>query len=396
MKVVHVISGLNGGGTEITLWRLLGAFRLETEVVSLTDVGEIGERIRRLGIPVTGLEMGGPVSNVTAVARLAHWLHRRRPDVVQTWLYHADLVGGLAARLGTEAPVLWNIRHAHFVPGVEKRATLRTVRACAALSRRLPTKILCCSHASRTSHALLGYPSDAMVVVPNGFDLTTFRPDDAGRAAIRRELGFSEDDVLIGLVGNDRREKDLGNFLAAAARLHADRPDVRFVLCGIGLDWDNQALARPIRALGLGECFALLGNRSDVARVGAALDVGCSSSVSEGMPNAIGEAMACAVPCVVTDVGDCARLVGETGRVVPASDGAALAAALLGLVDAGRPRRRELGASARRRIADHFSFRAFVEHYHTIYEEVCDERNRRTSRSTGTAPEAARDEAVSI
>src|SRR5262249_22550382 len=160
-------------------------------------------------------------SNVTAVARLARWLHRRRPDVVQTWLYHADLVGGLAARLGTEAPVLWNIRHAHFVPGVEKRATLRTVRACAVLSRRLPTKILCCSHASRTSHALLGYPPDAMVVVPNGFDLTAFRPDTLARAAIRRELGVSEDDVLVGVIGNHRREKDLANFLAAAARLHA-------------------------------------------------------------------------------------------------------------------------------------------------------------------------------
>src|SRR5215510_11567966 len=127
MKVVHIISGLNGGGTEITLWRLLGASRFETEVVSLIDIGEIGERIRRLGISVISLEMRGMLSNATAIARLARWLHRRRPDVVQTWLYHADLVGGLAARLGTGAPLLWNIRHSQFVPGVEKRATLWTV-----------------------------------------------------------------------------------------------------------------------------------------------------------------------------------------------------------------------------------------------------------------------------
>src|SRR5205823_8707750 len=138
-----------GGGTGTTLWRLLGVSRFETEVVSLTGIGELGEQIRALGIPVRSLGMGEIVSNAMAVVRLARWLHRRRPDVVQTWQYHADLIGGLAARLGTGAPVLWNIRHAEFVPGMHKRATLWTVRACAAFSRRIPRRILCCSHASR-------------------------------------------------------------------------------------------------------------------------------------------------------------------------------------------------------------------------------------------------------
>jgi glycosyltransferase involved in cell wall biosynthesis len=374
MKVVHVISGLISGGSGNTLWRLLGAARFEAEVVSLTGLGETAMRIRRLGIPVVSLGMGGIVSNTTAIARLALWLRQRRPDIVQTWQYHADLVGGLAARLGTDVPLLWNIRHSEFVPGMDKRATLWTVRACAALSRRVPTKIVCCSHASRSSHARLGYPLDSMVVVPNGFDLAAFRPDAAARAATRRELGVSKDDVLIGVIANHRPEKDFANFFAAAAQLYADRPRVRFLISGFRIDWDNEAIAHPIRELGLAGRFSLLGNRSDVARIHAALDIGCSSSISEGMPNAIGEAMACAVPCVVTDVGDCSKLVGETGLVVPARDSAALASALRDLVDAGPARRRELGAFARLRIAAHFGFRAFVEHYHRIYEEVCDER----------------------
>lgn len=369
MKVVHVISGLIGGGTETTLWRLLGAARFEAEVVSLTGFGTLAERIRALGVPVTALEMGGLVSNLTAVARLARWLRRSRPDVVQTWLYHADLVGGLAARIGTGAPVLWNLRHSEFVPGIDKRTTLWTVRACAALSRVVPTRILCCSHASRLTHARLGYPLDAMVVIPNGFDLRAFHPDGAARAAVREELGIGADDVVIGVIGNYRREKDFPNFLAAARRV-ADRSSARFLLCGADLEPNNRELVELIRAHGLADRVTLLGRRSDVSRVAAALDIGCSSSVSEGLPNAIGEAMACGVPCVVTDVGDCAYLVGKAGRVVARRDPVALASALLELVDAGPARRRELGAAARRHITAQFGFQTFVERYHEIYEQV--------------------------
>jgi len=374
MKVAHVIPGLISGGTPITLRRLLAASRFEAEVVSLTPLGNIGEQIRRLGVPVTSLEMGRIVSNTTAIARLALWFRQRRPDVVQTWQYHADLVGGLAARLGTSAPVLWNIRRSEFLPGAAKPATIWMMRACIALSHRIPTRILCCSHASYSSHARLGYPLDSMVVVPNGFDLKAFRPDAAARATIRRELGVSEDDVLIGAVANYRPEKDFANFFGAAARLLADRPRVRFLICGFRIGWDNEALAHPIRELGLADRFSLLRHRADVARIDVALDIACSSSNSEGMPNAIGEAMACAVPCVVTDVGDCAELVGDTGRVVPARDSAALASALRDLIDAGPARRRELGAAARRRVAAQFGLQTFVDNYRRIYEEVCDER----------------------
>lgn len=377
MKVVHVITGLGVGGAEVMLARLLSGMnrdRFRSSVVSLTELGAIGEEIRHEGIPVHTLGMRPGLPDPGALARLIRLLQRERPDVVQTWLYHADLLGGVAARLAGNLPVAWGIHSSNLEPGIVKRSTILTARACARLSPWLPGAIVCCSEATRRAHAALGYSAEKLVVIPNGFDLDRFRPDPDARLAVRRELGLPDGAPVIGLLARFHPQKGHRVFVEAAALLHAHRPDAHFLLAGDGVTIENPELTGWIDAAGLhGRCH-LLGRRGDVARLHASLDLATSSSVAvEAFSLVVGEAMACGVPCAVTDVGDSALLVGETGRVVPADDPVALAGALADLLGLDPAARAELGRWARQRIADHFSLPRIVRRYEDLYERLAGE-----------------------
>jgi glycosyltransferase involved in cell wall biosynthesis len=381
VKIAHVITGLNTGGAETMLYKLLSGMdrgTFEARVVSLTDVGPVGEKIRALGVPVRALGMRRGVPDPRGVWQLTRWLKEDKPNLVQTWMYHADLVGGLAARLAGNIPVVWGVRHSNLDPGGNKRTTIWTAKACARLSHRLPIRIVCCSETSRAVHTELGYAHKKMVVIPNGFDLTAFKPDPAARESVRQELGISKDALLIGLVGRFDPQKDHRNFVAAAARLSAAYPEVHFPLCGDGATWDNAELAGWIEAAGIRQRFHLLGRREDMPRLTAALDIASSSSsYGEGFPNIIGEAMACGVPCVVTDVGDSAFIVGDTGLVVPPRDPDALATAWRKLIELGPEGRRRLGAVARRRVEERFSLPTVVSQYQKLYRGVIRETRER-------------------
>lgn len=363
------------------LYRLLlysDRAEFEHEVISMTAIGALGEKIRALGVPVRALGMrrrGMP--NPLGVLRLARWLNQDPPDVVQTWMYQADLVGGLATRLAGAVPVAWGIHSSYLDPQSVKRLKIWTVRACAWASRWLPTRIVCCSEASRQVHAKLGYATKNMLIIPNGSDLATFKPDPEARSSVRRELGLREGTPLVGLVARWDPQKDHRTFVRAAALLHARAPDAHFILCGsadadgIGITSENPQLTEWIDEAGLRPCCHLLGLRRDVPRLSAALDIASlSSSYGEAWPLVVGEAMSCGVPCVVTDVGDSALIVGDTGRVVPPRDPAALADAWYELLAVGPDARARLGLAARRRIEEHFSLTSAIEKYEGLYKEL--------------------------
>jgi glycosyltransferase involved in cell wall biosynthesis len=372
-RIVHIITGLPTGGSQTMLAKLLSAMDSKAwppEVISLRDRGAIGERLLSAGFPVRALGMRERPSDLLALVRLARWLRELRPAIVQTWLYHADLFGALAARWAGGSPVIWNIRQTTLDPRRERRATIWIARLCARLSHRLPARIICCSEASRRAHAALGYDAERMVVIPNGFDLGEFRPDAEARESVRRDLRIAADAPLVGQLARFDPQKDHENFIEAARLLAESHPAVRFLLCGEGVDERNEKLRSWIARAGITERCHLLGSRTDTPRLLAALDVASLSSAGEGFPNVLGEAMACAVPCVATDVGECAAIVGGAGRIVPRRDPAALAAAWRELIDAGADARRLLGEKARHRIETEFDLPRVAARYQGLYEQV--------------------------
>jgi len=374
MKIVHIITGLKTGGAEMMLYKLLSnqdTARFKPEVVSLTDIGPIGKRILQQGIPVRCLGMNRGMPNPLVALKLAKWLRQSKPAVIQTWMYHADLVGGIAAKLAGGIPLVWGIHHSNLEPGSNKWSTILTARICARTSRWLPAKIVCCSEASRQVHTSLGYDAEKMVVIPNGFDLETYRPDPQARISVRRELDIQNETPLIGLVGRFDPQKDHHNFMLAAARLGAHHPSPHFLLCGDCIDTQNAELTKWIAAAGLSERFHLLGRREDIPRLTAALDIASSSSsFGEAFPLVLGEAMACGVPCVTTDVGDSARIVGDTGYVVPSKNPDAFANALNKLLNLSPQARIYLGQQARKRVKENYSLAFIMKQYEELHRDV--------------------------
>jgi glycosyltransferase involved in cell wall biosynthesis len=370
MKICHIITGLNTGGAEMTLCRLLEALRppaFEHVVVALAQPGSLSVRVGAAA-ELHHLGMNAFWPRPRDLGRLRRIVRTSAPDVVHGWMYHANIAATLAT-MGLGIPVLWGIRHSLHDPEKEKCLTRLVIRGGALLSRH-PRQVLYNSVVSARQHEAVGYDATHTRVIPNGFDTEMFRPDDAARLRLREELALPADALLVGLVARVHPIKDHANFLRAAALFAADYPKAHFVLVGDGADADNSALSGLIRELNLRDRVHLCGRRTDIAAIDAALDIGSCSSWGEAFPNAIGEAMACGVPCVATDVGDVLQIIGDTGGVVPARDPSALAAGWGRLAALDVPARRALGLRARQRIIERYSLAAMSEQYADLYASL--------------------------
>jgi glycosyltransferase involved in cell wall biosynthesis len=368
IRVVHVITGLEPGGAEHQLVNVvthLDRSRFDPVVISLTGRGPLAEPLEAAGIPVHAVRVA---TDPLAPLRI---LRAERPDLVETWLYKADLIGSLATIAATRAPLLWSVHQTDLQPEAGLRSNVLAARICALLSRWIPTLILCVSPEAARAHAAMGYRADKFRVVPNGFDTDRFQPDEGARAAVRQEIGWERSTPIVGLVARFDPQKDHRTFAVAARRVLDEIPDVRFVLCGRGITTENADLVDLMKHNGIKDRVALLGVRDDMPAVTAALDVAVSSSAfGEAFSIAIGEAMATGVPCVVTDCGNAARLVGDAGRVVPVRDPVALAGGMIELLRFNDDQRRVMGARGRERIIAEYSLESVVRRYEQTYDEV--------------------------
>lgn len=372
-RIAFIITGLSTGGAEMMLFKVLERLdrqRFAPHVISLTTRGELASRIAALGIPVEAVGLKPSLSGLSGFFRLVRLLKRLNPDVVHTWMYHADLLGGLAAKLAGGAAIGWCIRNSNLDGNKTRFSTRAVVGLCASVSKWLPSRILSCSERARQVHVERGYAAEKMVVVPNGFDLSRFRPDLDARSSVRAELGITDQTPLVGLIGRFDPQKNHAGFFEAAGLLHRRMAQVHFVLAGRGVDANNATLMQIIARSGVLANTRLLGLRSDTPALMAALDVLASSSYGEAFPNVLGEAMACGVPCVVTDVGDSAYIVGDTGRVVASGDMAGLALGLEELLAMPATEKALLGERARARVAEHFEIGKVVQQYADFYEDL--------------------------
>jgi glycosyltransferase involved in cell wall biosynthesis len=305
---------------------------------------------------------------------LIRLLKDESPDIVQTWMYHADLLGGVAARLVSTAPVFWGIRRTNVTIHRFLSPLWMLLRINSVLSWVMPRVIVCCAAAAKESHRSAGFSPSKFRVIPNGFDLSNLRPDKSLRASFRAEFALDENTVVLGSVGRWVPEKDYGNVLEALSLLCIEEKngDAQvaisspwlYIMVGSGLHDSNEQLAAEIRRYGLHGKVLMIGPRSDIRAVMSALDLHILSSMGEGFPNVVGEAMACGTPCVVTDVGDAAHIVGDTGWVVPSGCSGKLAKAIkesiAAMADDGWDERK---THCRQRIQDLFSIERMVASY---------------------------------
>lgn len=372
MKIIHVISGLNNGGAEGVLFRLCSLDRSNTHlVVSLTGEGKYGSLLQSAGVEVFCLNMPAGRLRFSGLMVLYRLIRTEKPAAIQTWMYHADLIGGLVARMAGVSRVFWNIRHSNFVPGESKRSTVFVAKACALLSRWIPEKIICCAQKALEVHAESGYAKRKMVVIANGYNLGAFRVDLDQRNEVRSELAITSQQICIGFVGRFNAQKDHRSLLESLVVIRESGVNVKCLLIGQGLNEDNLQLNGWLRELDVVDDVLLLDQRSDICAIMNSLDLHVmSSSFGEAFPNVLAEAMACGVPCVTTDVGDASLIVSETGWVVEPRNSNALAEAIIGATIEMRdePQHWEnRKVNARIRIEEQFSMTKMLNAYCNVW-----------------------------
>lgn len=369
MKVLHVITGLNDGGAEAVLYRLIAKSPEHNHtVVSLMDEGKYGPLLEDLGVKVFCLGMNPGKPSVGRFWKLARLIRAEAPDAVQTWMYHSDLFGGLAAKMAGVKMIFWGIHHSTLEKGKAKRTTIAIAKVLALLSHIVPEKIVCCAKKSLEVHSDIGYARNKLLVIPNGYDLSKFMVDEQSGSELRASLGVVPETFLFGKVSRYHPFKDHDNLLLALYELRLSGIDFRCLLVGHGLTNENSELTARLTELGLTEEVILAGQRADIPAVMNALDLHVLSSSSEGFPNVLAEAMACGTPAVSTDVGDAGEIVGDPALLCSPRNPKALSELMLAMHSEWSERPDEW-AERRIRCVEHIKSNFSIERMVAAYEQ---------------------------
>jgi glycosyltransferase involved in cell wall biosynthesis len=384
IRISHVITDLNAGGAERMLVNLvtrLDRSSFSNEVISLIEPGLMARELEAAGIPVINLNMRRGRPSMSGMLALVRHLRRSRPAILQSWLYHADLMATLASWMAPGSALAWNIRCSDLPSQSDAGRLGRLVKVLARLST-WPRAVVCNSQAGREFHAAFGYRPRHWVDIPNGVDTARFCPRPEARRERRQEIGVGPDELVVGWVARFHPMKDFPTFLHAARLFAGVNPSARFVVCGDGFDRSNREVMALIAQAELTDQVHLLGVRNDMEAVYPAFDVlALSSAYGEGFPNVLIEAMACGVPCVATDVGDSRAIVADAGLIVPPRDADALARAWN--IATAAPDAQLMAQRARARAVDQFGIDRVCLLYEALYRELS-QRGHRGGAQTKT------------
>lgn len=370
-RLLLFIRSLNRGGAERQLYELARGLRSEfkVRVVTLYQGGSYWESLERQAIRLTSLQKSSRWDLAGPTLRLVHLLRKWRPHLIQSFLPEANVAAALTRTFAPESRLVWGIRASNMDLSRYDRFS-RLLFTCAARLAVRADRIIVNSERGRTYHVDHGYPPERMVVIPNGIDTAVFRPDPAKRTAFRSRLGLTADIPLVGVAGRLDPMKGYETFLSAARRLLIEMPGVRFVCAGAGVVDYERRLKGFAHDLGLDTSLHWLGELDEMTGFYNGVDVlVLPSAFGEGFPNVVGEAMATGTPCVVTDVGDSALVVGDAGWVAPPGDSQRLADAVAHALR-DLPSSRGLGLRARARIAKHFEVSEMVSRTAAVYRQL--------------------------
>lgn len=366
-KIVHIINGLNIGGAETMLYKLLKHIdksKYDINVISMMDEGFYGTKIRSLGINVYSLNMRRGIPSISAILKARKYI--KDADIVQTWLYHADLLGYIITRFSKYKKLIWGIRHSNLDKDKNKSSTLKIVKMNSFFSKKVDY-IVSNSIKAKETHHKIGYAVEKFKIIPNGFDLSSFYKIEGAKEKLNELIENSNNLPVLTNVGRWDKQKDYPNLLKALSILKNKEVRFKAVLCGTNIDYDNTELLNLIYLYDLEEEIKLLGRRSDIPMIMSGSDLYVLSSIGEGFPNVVGEAMACETPCVVTDVGDARMIVGETGVVVAPRNSNELANGILQILQLNKDGRERLGNLARERVVKNFSIDKIVKQFEELY-----------------------------
>tara|TARA_B100000575_G_scaffold287634_1_gene286292 strand:- start:356 stop:1483 length:1128 start_codon:yes stop_codon:yes gene_type:complete len=371
MRVLHIITGLDDGGAEAVLFRMCKLDKKYKHIViSLQAQQKYVSLLQKFNISVHTLNFSKSSINFFGLFKLFKLIRQIKPDIVQTWMPHADLIGGVLARIAGVKKIFWGVHHTNLIKGKINRLVVMINRLNALLSNLVPTKIIYCAEKSREVQESIGFKKSKGVVVHNGYDTNSFFQDNSLDQIIRNELGIPHEAFLIGHVGSYQPLKDQETLIKSLSYLDQKRINFNAIFVGNKLEPSNENLISLIKKNGLSERIHLLGIRNDITAIMNGIDIFMLSSISEAFPNVLNEAMACGTPCITTDVGDAALIVGDTGWVVSPQDSKALAKASIEALEEKEfyyESWEQRKKACRKRILENFSLEKMVEKYKDVW-----------------------------
>ncbi len=376
MKVLHIITGLSDGGAEAVLYRLC-LFDKEHDhvVISLQNEDKYGPLIKDLGIDVYTLDFLNGKVRILGLVKLFRLIKKLKPDVIQTWMYHADFVGGIVGRIAGIKNIVWGVHHTTLVKEKSKSSTILIARINAFISNFVPKKIIYCASKSREVQESIGFNKSRGEVIANGYDVASFNQNDSLGKAFKDELNISSETFLIGHVGRYNPQKDHQTLFESLSILKQKHLKFNALIIGTNLDNNNKELVEMLNKADLNDCVHLLGKRSDIPSVMNGIDLFVlSSAFGEAFPNVLNESMACGTPCVATDVGDSASIIGNTGWIASAQKSDTIAEAMIKAFEEKHSNKNlwlQRKKDCRKRIVENFSIEKMIKRYKKVWIESC-------------------------
>ena len=371
MKVVHIITGLGDGGAEHVLFKIC-KYDIANKhiVISLTGPGKYFSLLSKLGIKVYFLNIR--FFSIHKFIFLIKLLRSLKPDIVQTWLVHADFLGSIAARLAGINNILWNVRYSNIEIGKAKLTTILIIKILSILSYVIPKFIIIVSKKAKKIYEIAGYNKRLFKFIPNGYDLSILKINKLQKKNFRKNIKIKKNIPLIGNVARYDPQKDHLNLLNALSLIREKNINFFCVLVGYNVNQNNIDLISEIKKLRLSNHVKLLGQNDNISKVMNGLDIHVlSSSYGEGFPNVVAESMACGTPCIVTDVGDSTLIIGKTGWVVPPKNSIKLAKAIeKALYEKSTNKWNKRRNKARLRIKKNYDISKMVKLYNNVWSKV--------------------------
>lgn len=371
MKVIHIITGLGDGGAERTLFKVCKYDIINKHIViSLKGPGKYFSLLNKSGIKVYCLHMR--FFSIHKFFSLIKLLHSLKPDVVQTWLVHADFLGGITARLAGIKNIIWNIRYSNLEIGKAKLTTILIIKILSKLSFLIPKFIVIVSKKAKKIYEIEGYDKKKFKFIPNGYDLSILKPQKFQKIIFKKKIKIKKLVPLIGNVARYDQKKDHSNLLNALSLIRSKNIDFFCVLVGSNINKKNISLISEIKRLKLSNNVKLFGQNDNILQVMNGLDIFIQSSrYGEGFPNVVAESMACGTPCIVTDVGDAAFIVGKTGWVVPPKNPIKLAKVIEKVFnELSNKNWNKRCYKARLRIKENFSIGKMLQSYNEVWSKA--------------------------
>ncbi len=366
VTVVHIITNLRQEGAQRILQYVVTSSRVENRhiVVSLTNAAKdctIGEILEQHDIEVIYLTGTTRLSIIRKLFALFQVIQRYKPDIVQTWMYHADLIGGIAAKILGTPKIIWSVHHDN--PNTTKLSTKLVATVCSWISGIVPSIIVNCSRSALQAHVTFGYKKEKMCLIENGICLEKF--------SLASERSYQKSDFyIIGHIARWHPIKGHETFINAASIVFQKMPNLKFMMIGTGIDDKNTELKSLLNKAGISEVTSLLGEQQDIPQLLTNMDVYVQSSFSESFSLTLVEAIAMGVPSVSTRTGIAMDIDDSLCKKVDVNDQQALAEAILGLLHMTSEAKEAIVSGARKAVVERFDQRVMVDKYQRLYSNV--------------------------